>query len=166
MIFALHVIRITLGKSSLIEQLFFDVYLQAKHLSFSFDRGDNISDLGNMIESKEMQDTRRIRIAETYTVTKNLLRTNDDRFKFFFSLDTAATRPEAVENLSKLMRGLGEKINKIDWIVGSVGLSEFKQAPLLFVVKNSRIECVCTDYLDILVLIDIFKVSQKNRKNV
>jgi hypothetical protein len=158
-LFALHVIRTALGKGSPIEHLFYQIYLQAKHLSFSFEQ-NNLADLENIIEL--LKDTRRIRIARSDLETRSLLAVkDDDRFIFFLSLDAASTRPQGVDCFSLLMHELASGSGcgkKIDWVVGNIGLGGFKEAPLIFVVRNSRIVKICTDYLDVLTLIEIFQV--------
>ena len=151
-LFALRIIKSLLNKSLKNEQSFYKIYTELNNLEFSIK--DNVEDLNDIIWL--LKDTKKINITKSHLETRTILALNDNKYKFFLSLDAVVTSPEAIDNLRSMMLQLSE-MNEIEWVVGSLNINSTESAPFFFIIKNGQLIGVCSDRFDIMILLKIFK---------
>lgn len=78
---------------------------------------------------------------------------DDTRWKFFVSLDALDTASDAVMALRTL--GSDIKFAENEWIVGTLGISQYHSAPLLCLFCGGELRAVCLDNFDLLILLQL-----------
>lgn len=146
-LFVLKVLEITFKKSSDYEYIFWHAFQEIYGIHF-----DLTNILPEFISLLRLLKEFKIVVFKTSPIdTLDLLKRKDNKWRFFFPLDGTDNIVEKIR-LMIWFNLMGFNLDNIEWVAGSIHLKKFKSSPLMFVIKNSEIHYVLTDYLDALIL--------------
>ena len=151
--FVIKVLKIGLGKSTDNEVMFSKIYGELTEVDTMLTK-DNIDEVNILISL--LKQTQNIKISKSHNETQFVLRKRDDKWRFFISLDAVDSASEAIKKM-KLIINSKTIFKNFEWFVGNLNLLSNNTAPLIFLVRNSKIHLVLTDYLDILIMMSVFK---------
>ncbi len=163
-LFVLKVLEIAFYKASDYETIFFHAIEEIRGVQFNF--RNNLQELLSILR---MLKEFKIVVLKTYPIdVRDLLKRKDNKWRFFFPLDGKDNIIEKIR-LMIWFKLMGFNLDNIEWVAGSVGLTEFNSSPLMFVTKNSEIHYVLTDHLDALILMnrweDVEDLNRNSRVN-
>ena len=155
--FALKVLKVSLGQSSINEKIFSKIICELNGFDLSLNK-DNVQNTSKLISLLKIIEN--INVTNDQTETQFILKKTDDKWRFFVTLDALDTAAESIKYMIYLYKKFS-KILDFEWIVGSLNIELTNSAPYLFLLKNGNIEVVLTDYLDIFIFCSILS-TEKN----
>ncbi len=155
-LFVLKVLEIAFYKASDYETIFFHAFEEIQfHEQLNF--RNNLRELLSLLN--RLKQLKIVVFKTSRIITLNLLKRKDNKLRFFFPLDGKDNIIEKIRWMIWL-NDMGFNLDNIEWVAGSVGLTEFNSSPLMFVIKNSEIHYVLTDYLDALIFMNSWELNK------
>jgi hypothetical protein len=151
--FVIKVLKIGLGKSTDNEVMFSKIYGELTDVDTMLTK-DNIDEVNILISL--LKQTQNIKISKSHNETQFVLRKRDNKWRFFISLDAVDSASEAIKKMKTIINSK-TIFKNFEWFVGNLNLLSNSTAPLIFFVRNSKIHLILTDYLDILIMMSVFK---------
>ena len=157
--FVLNVLNICFEKGTPIENTFWKAYGELKNINIKLTK-KNVKHF-NLNSVIEILKTNNITIAKSSIETQRLLKKKNDKWRFFLPLDGPDSVIEAIRTMNLLKEESNNNdFDNVGWIVGKLDYTQYKSAPLLFLIKNSSIHLVLTDFLDVLIMVNGYKQVQ------
>jgi len=156
-LYILGIIGATLGVGNNNEILFHSMHAGLYNLKLPLISINEMFIINDFI--KTMMDFKNFIIPNSSLMTLNLLRKNDNRWKFFIPIDAEQTSSQSIVNLAKFVNL--EIFKEIEWVVGGLDISEILATGYLFIIKNSKVMAICLDELDMKLMSKTFN-SQSN----
>ena len=154
--FVLNVLKICFEEASLSENTFWQAYGELKGINIKLSK-ENVK-VFNLNSVVELFKTDNVIIKENPIEMQTILERKDDKWKFFLPLDGPDTVIEAVKTMILFKESISIDYKSCELVVGrSFDSDHYNSAPLLFLIKNSLIHLVVTDFIDTLILIDKLK---------
>ena len=144
--FALKLLKISLGQSSINEKIFSKIICELNSFDLSLNK-DNVQNTNKLISP--LQIIENINVTHDQTETQFILKKTDDKWRFFVTLNALEYKKFS-------------KILDFEWIVGSLNIELTYSAPYLFLLKNGNIKVVLTDYLDIYIFCSILSTKKND----
>jgi hypothetical protein len=143
----LDVLNICFKKATYIEKNFWQAFSEYKEINIF-----NIT-LGTLTSVIDLsRNTKQLRFTEGEKF-QALMMANDDRWRFFLPLDGIDSTLESIKMLM-LIKDSQIDISNIEFVVGRLGMNQYCSIPILFLIKNSKIHLVISDYIDVMILIN------------
>ena len=155
--FALKVLKISAGQSSTNEKIFSKITCELNNFDLEL-RKNSVQNTNKLISLLDI--IKDINISHDQTETQFILKKTDDKWRFFVTLDSLDTAAESIKYLIFLYKKYS-KIPNFEWKVGNLNIHLINSAPYIFLLRNSKIEAVLTDYLDILIFCSVLR-SENN----
>nr|XP_032834298.1 uncharacterized protein LOC116956641 isoform X1 [Petromyzon marinus]XP_032834300.1 uncharacterized protein LOC116956641 isoform X1 [Petromyzon marinus] len=116
-----------------------------------------LHELHRLVKILKVED---VHITSSYMESLECILSGDNHWIFFVPIDALDTAREAIR---KLRMNLINPVNANGrWVVGSLGIPNQHEAPLLFVFRGGIIKAICLDHLDICILFDLFKIAESS----
>ena len=146
----LNVLNICFKKATDIENTFWQTYSEIDGFNITL-TNNTLRSLNSVINL--VRNTKQLQFAVDSTKYLDLMKANDDRWRFFLPLDGIDSTIESIK-MMKLIRDSEINISNIEFVVGKLGSSQFSSTPILLLIKNSKIHLVLSDYVDVMILIN------------
>ena len=152
--FVLNVLNICFGNATQSEKIFWKAYGERENIDIKLTE-ENVTNKFNLNSVIELfKNTRGIIITANPIETLTLLRKKDGKWRFFLPLDGPDSVLEGIKMMNLLKQSSGNTFEDFEWVVGSLDFNQYNSAPLLLLIKDSAIQLVLTDFLDVLIMTD------------
>ena len=146
----LNVLNICFKKATDIENNFWQAYSEIDGFNITL-TNDTLRSLNSVINL--VRNTKQIQFAVDSTKYLDLMKANDDRWRFFLPLDGIDSTLESIKMMT-LIRDSQINISNIEFVVGKLAWNQYYSTPILLLIKNSKIHLVLSDYVDVIILIN------------
>lgn len=146
----LNVLNICFKKATDIENTFWQTYSEIDGFNITL-TNNTLRSLNSVINL--VRNTKQLQFAVDSTKYLDLMKANDDRWRFFLPLDGIDSTLESIKMLM-LIKDSQIDISNIEFVVGRLGMNQYCSIPILFLIKNSKIHLVISDYIDVMILIN------------
>ena len=142
----LNVFKVCLNKTSGDEKIFWKAYEESRGVNFEINK-ENLKKINSLIS--EAKDTKKFVFQASSIDTMSLFTKTDGKWRVFFPLDGTDNIIEKIRMVLSLKDSIFNFSN-IEWVVGNYGLAGVRSTPI-FLIKNTKIHLVLTDFIDVLI---------------